>query len=719
MFILAPVLALLAAAPWPGQLAQQPQNLSERDLQLKRERERPKATAPALPRGYALVIGIGKYKNLDPAEYLRFPETDAEAIYRVLISPQGGAFPAENVHKLIGPQATLAQVRRELEEWLPSVAGPQDRVVVYFAGHGFVYRGAGYLAPWDVDRGNIAETAYSMRTLGQVMGTKVKAQWKVLLADACHSAKITPETTNEDVGAELSKNTGFLTFTATTQRERSYEDPELATGFGLFSYFLVQGWQGNADADCDGRITADELIEYVRYQVRTYAQQRGAYQSPHSDGDYDPSMPLGISLACPQSRTAMAGTAGGLIIEVNMDNVDIYIDDKLIGTVSKDKPLPVPGLSGGEHVVTAVHKGYEPEVKHVLVAPGEQRTVTVKIRYAREIKRSALELYQRGSNLLYSKRSGFNPLSIYLPRSQSQADLQRARDLFTQALAEDPHYSQAAYSLGVACQLLSDSSGSQQALKRAIELDPSYVDARTLYAAVLIEEGDPDESIRQLTEVMRLDPTSDLAYSMLARAYWEKEVWDRSLEAADAAIRLNPSNDQARLWKAEALRHLADKEAADRQRRADLLSRAGDSYRDYLRLSNFSTPVYEWIAFKAIGFHLGSRRHADRKLSWENQRGAGFLGLCICENALQRPLRAREYCQRAIGYDPKDAVAYFLLGNVYRDLFNADPKREYLLSARDNYTRSVTINPDLEFAKNARNYIDQIDSLLQVMSRSR
>ena len=35
------------------------------------------------------------------------------------------------------------------EDWLPSVAKPADRVVVYFAGHGFVQGGRGYLAPGD------------------------------------------------------------------------------------------------------------------------------------------------------------------------------------------------------------------------------------------------------------------------------------------------------------------------------------------------------------------------------------------------------------------------------------------------------------------------------------------------------------------------------------------------------------------------------------------
>ena len=104
-----------------------------------------------MPRGYALVVGVAQYKNLDASKQLQFPESDAESMYRVLINHEGGAFPAENVHLLKGSQATLANIRRELEEWLPSVAQPADRVVVYFAGHGFVKDGKGYLAPWDVD----------------------------------------------------------------------------------------------------------------------------------------------------------------------------------------------------------------------------------------------------------------------------------------------------------------------------------------------------------------------------------------------------------------------------------------------------------------------------------------------------------------------------------------------------------------------------------------
>src|SRR5215471_11955624 len=133
-------LVFCSAAP---ALAQTPSpTQTPRDLVFERT-----PAAAGVPRGYALVVGVAQYKNLSDAQQLQFPESDAEAVYRVLISHEGGSFPAENVHLLKGSQATLAAIRHELEEWLPSVAQPADRVVVYFAGHGLVHDGQGYLAP--------------------------------------------------------------------------------------------------------------------------------------------------------------------------------------------------------------------------------------------------------------------------------------------------------------------------------------------------------------------------------------------------------------------------------------------------------------------------------------------------------------------------------------------------------------------------------------------
>ena len=139
-FLLALLLAAWAQAPAAPPAEQQ------RDLKFTRE-PAPPVIKPGenvvIPRSYALVVGVSEYPKLPPQGQLRFAARDAAAIYAALISPEGGQFPPENVRRLIGRDATLANVRDALERWLPSVAKEDDRVVIYFAGHGFVAGGQG------------------------------------------------------------------------------------------------------------------------------------------------------------------------------------------------------------------------------------------------------------------------------------------------------------------------------------------------------------------------------------------------------------------------------------------------------------------------------------------------------------------------------------------------------------------------------------------------
>jgi tetratricopeptide (TPR) repeat protein len=666
-----------------------------------------------LPRGYALIIGISTYKNLDDEQQLKFAQSDAEAMLRTLISQEGGAFPAENVRTLLGPDATLANITSALETWLPLVAKPEDRVVVYFAGHGFVEGGVGYLAPWDVDPTRLAATAYPMRTLGEVLASRVKAHWKVLLTDACHSGKINTETTNQALDTQFGAlPTNFLTLTATTERESSHEDVQLGTGFGFFTYFLTEAWRGAADNDpCDGRISADEIIDYVRTYVRRYARDRGFSQTPTARGDYDPDMLLGVSMAC-LSPTQLTRVVGTTIIETNMEEVDVYIDDELRGRIGPGRPLRIPGLSAGQHQFKGVRAGYEPDVKEILIAPGQDVTVTLRIRYARVIKKSAVELWEQGERLFSTRRSSINPLNIVpIDRSQSVSDLTRARDLFTRALAEDPGYAQAAFRLGQTQQLLDDQPASLAAFRKALAIDPSYVEARVAYAGVLIESGDVDQAIRELLDAGRLDASDDEVHSMLAGAYLGKSAWTRVLESSATALRLNFSNAQAHLWRAEALRQMAavEKQPASR---LPLYTEARDHYREFLNQTNFSSSWASWLGFHFIGHGIGSRSHADRQPSYVSLRIAGFLGLCITEQRVGLLRRAREYCQRALKLNENAPITHFVLGNINRDLYNQEPSCDTLLAARRHYGTMIRLNGDLQEARNARNYLEQIGGVL-------
>src|SRR5262249_53067220 len=340
--------------------------------------------------------------------------------------------------------------------------------------------------------------------------------------------------------------------------EQSFEDRNLSTGFGFFTYFLVQAWRGYADNDpCDGKITADELIEYVRSNVRRYARERQLSQTPTARGDYEPEMLLGVGQGCLAKANGAAAPAmlGRAVVETNLDDVDVYIDGALVGRISKVKPLVVPSLPSGLHEFQGVKAGYEPDRKQVMIAPGQEATVTLRIRYVRQIKPQALDLNTQGEKLLFTRRSSLSLMNLVpIERKQSEDDLKRAAGLFQKALDVEPEYGLAAYHLGQVHQLLLNHSEAIKSFRRAIAIDPTDTDARTDCAAALIEQGDADEAIRQLTEVLRLDASNDDVFSMLARAYWDKGVWAQAVTVADRALAIKSSNAQAHLWKADALR---------------------------------------------------------------------------------------------------------------------------------------------------------------------
>src|SRR5271154_2792198 len=335
-------------APAPQSSSTQDQN---RDLNFKKETTPPPSQVTVkIPRSYALVVGISKYENLPADAQLEYPDRDAESVYTVLISSEGGQFPAENVHKLINENATAANIKKELETWLPAVTKDDDRVLIYFAGHGFVSGGRAYLAPYDIDLKNIAGSSYPMDQLGADIGVKINGKWKVLITDSCHSGAITPEADRAKINQTLlDLQKSLFSITASRDREQSFESDKWGGGHGIFTYYVVKGLEGEADTNGDGVVSADELSEYVHTNVRLATNEQ---QNPTSErGSFDPNMVLAYNPSHVKAANLPPPQFGTLIVESNMDGTEVFVDGKSAGVVNKAAALRLPGIEPGAHTI--------------------------------------------------------------------------------------------------------------------------------------------------------------------------------------------------------------------------------------------------------------------------------------------------------------------------------------------------------------------------------
>jgi tetratricopeptide (TPR) repeat protein len=690
--------ALVMAQP-QKQPPTQPPKQGQRDLRLEKieedgaEAPGPKTKVTVPPLSYALVVGVSKYKNLPPENQLPYAEADAQLMYTILISPEGGNFKAENVHVLTNEKATLANLRQEINTWLPGVAKEDDRVLIYFAGHGFIddRTGKGYLAPYDINRSNYGSTGLPMEELGQAMGGKIKAKSKILLTDSCHSGALTPEDT-ENLNHTLVKlQTSLFSLTASRDRERSFEGAAFGGGHGVFTYYVAKGMEGAADTTPrDGMVTADELAEYVHTQVREATEGK---QNPTSEkGSFDPDMFIALVPANAPPGVPPAPKFGTLIFVANMDDVTVLMDGKVVGVVSKDKPFSLPGLTPGAHTIQGTHNGYEPDgPREETVYPGQTSTVNLKILILRRRKQAALDLLDKG-------------LKDYL----KDHDYKKAAESFSQAFKMDPSYSLAAYYLARCYNALFDQENADKYYKKAIQIDPDYSEARTNYAGMLLDRLDSDEAIRQLNTVIQREPNNDVALRTLAQAYRIKGLYPRAIETAQKAIQLAPTVGEPHLWMGDSLR-LSNRDAE-----------AEAEYETYLKLTNFNPKLSGQLNYYVLGSLIGfGRRHrAAEEDIWRDLRSLAYFGLCDSEKRQKRYDTAIAFCQKSLSYSPQDPFAHYALGLAYTYRFNVTNNFSDLDPALKHLRQMIDINPDMDEAKNATATIANIQQAISAYQKS-
>jgi hypothetical protein len=250
---------------------------------------------------WAVVVGINDYPH---ARRLKWAVNDARAFYRHLIDVI--QIPDENVTLLLNEDAGLSRLRSALGTHLKKMAGKQDMVIIYFAGHGATEKdvlspdGDGlekYILPYDVDPEDLYASALPMREISHIF-YRIQSQRIIFIADACYSGASGGRTISltgirsniSDAFLDrITAGKGTVIMTASGANEVSAEDEKLQ--HGVFTFYLLQGLAGAADADKDGLITVDEIYQYVSVQV---PRATGQEQHPVKKGTVEGRLILGI-----------------------------------------------------------------------------------------------------------------------------------------------------------------------------------------------------------------------------------------------------------------------------------------------------------------------------------------------------------------------------------------------------------------------------------------
>ncbi len=165
---------------------------------------------------------------------------------------------------------------------------PGDNLLFYFSGHGDVETitqfNNGYLLAYDTYSNNYIAGALPVSFLKELFVTLLNKNVKIIMiTDACKSGKLAGGMKGaEYVAASISNMwNNEIKMLSTQPGKLSYEDSKWGNGQGVFSYYLIKGLNGEADANKDSLITLVELENYVGNNV---ARETGNEQQPIVEG---------------------------------------------------------------------------------------------------------------------------------------------------------------------------------------------------------------------------------------------------------------------------------------------------------------------------------------------------------------------------------------------------------------------------------------------------
>jgi len=489
------------------------------------------ATAATAPGGktYALLVGISKYAK--PELSLQFAHADADVFGKLLESPRGGGLPPDDVLLLTDGKATTAAVRNGFQDFLKRRATKNDTVIILIAGHGTVEVPGSknaFILTYDSDPQDLKSTALAMEELQSLFQEQLTKVGRVLLfVDVCKAGTIGTihnTTVSSDVQHLGDVEGDLFGLLASRPKEVSLEGPEFGGGHGVFSYYVIKGLEGAADANKDGVVDASELIQYVSNQVPMATSNK---QHPREFGTYDNMMRLsdikkpGIDLA---HWRMLLDSGSGQPVYLASASPQLPAAqtaealDRFTSAINASRILP----GDPNNAFTALQ-----DLKNA-VDPEQYRQRENQLQIALENKAQEVLLRYLAGDEMPQSRQEFEGGARYMDAARRLTEeslfLEGRQDFFQgRAMLFDKKFPEAA-----------------QLLEQAVRIDPSGAYGYNALGIAYLEQAQYDKAIPAFRDAFRRAQHWSYPLHNQALAFVETGDYNAAIRAYQQAIRLTP-----------------------------------------------------------------------------------------------------------------------------------------------------------------------------------
>ena len=214
----------------------------------------------------ALLIGNSTFpSDRHNLQDLEGPVNDVALLRDALTDPHVGLFDQHHVRML--PERSMSEILMELERFF-STASRDDRLLLYYSGHGLLTEGNQLLLCARDTRTDLAKSTTVSAGAINSMIDESAAQTTVIILDCCYSGAFK--------GASLPsslKGEGRFLFTSARSGQLA-NDADRVNGTSLFTQHLVEALVSEAeDLNGDGYVGLSEVYEYVHKCLTTEGRQ--------------------------------------------------------------------------------------------------------------------------------------------------------------------------------------------------------------------------------------------------------------------------------------------------------------------------------------------------------------------------------------------------------------------------------------------------------------